>query len=176
MEVALAHQDYAGRKRRNYRSNDFRTRLLEWLRQNANPKLEGGRASEADLKAIAGKIDVVGRIALPHRQNHVDGFGENLVAIFIQYSDRLRIRGERARADAHYESTPRQMIEHCRVDRDYHRMHLRQVGGAGRKLDVPCFVDQRGLEHHAVGNVLARVGEVFADEGIVKAELVGEDY
>ena len=54
-------------------------------------------------------------------------------------------------------------------------MHVRQVGGAGGELDGLGVVDQRRVEHHAVGDVLARVGQVLADEGVVEAELVGQD-
>ena len=83
--------------------------------------------------------------------------------------------GERAGRDAHDEAALREMVEHRRVDRDHHRMHLRQIGGAGRELDLLGVVDQRRLEQHAVGDVLAGVGQVLADEGVVEAELVGED-
>ena len=54
-------------------------------------------------------------------------------------------------------------------------MLLRQIGGAGGELDVPGVADQRGQKQQAVGDVLGALGEVLADEGIVKAEFVGED-
>ncbi len=50
-----------------------------------------------------------------------------------------------------------------------------EIGGAGRELDGLGVVDQRREEHHAVGDVLAGVGQMLADEGVVEAELVGED-
>ena len=44
-----------------------------------------------------------------------------------------------------------------------------------RELDVLRVRDQRRQEEQAVGDVLALVGQVLADEGVVEAELVGED-
>ena len=86
-----------------------------------------------------------------------------------------RIGGERAGADAHDEAALRQMVEHRGVDRNDHRMHLRQIGGAGRELDGLGVVNERRQEHHAVGDVLAGIGQMLAHEGVVEAELVGED-
>ena len=50
------------------------------------------------------------------------------------------------------------------------------------RLEVPVaslmrlgLVNQRREEDQAVGDVLGLVGEVLADEGVVEAELVGED-
>jgi hypothetical protein len=67
------------------------------------------------------------------------------------------------------------MVEHCGIHRDHHRMHLRKVGGARRQLDSLGVVNKRGLEHHAVGDVLAGVSEMLANEGIVEAKLVREN-
>ena len=139
------------------------------------PSVERGGFRKADLEAVVGKIDVVGRIALPHRQDDVDGLGENLVAVLIEDADGFRIRAERAGRDAHDEAALREMIEHGRIDRDHDRMHLREIGRAGGELDPRGVVDQRGVEQHAVGDVLAGVGQMLADEGIVEAEFVGED-
>ena len=54
-------------------------------------------------------------------------------------------------------------------------MRLRQVRGAGAELDGFRLGDQRRQENETVGDVLGLVGEVLADEGVVEAELVGED-
>ena len=175
MEVALAHQHDAGRKRRHHGADDFRPRLLKGLCQDADAELERGGAREADLETVVREIDIVGRIALPDRQDDVDRLGENLVAVEVEDADRLGIGGERAGADAHHEAPLRQMVEHRGVDRDHHRMHLREVGGAGRELDGLGVVNQRRQEHHAVGDVLAGIGQVLADEGVIEAELVGKD-
>ena len=67
------------------------------------------------------------------------------------------------------------MIEHRRLHGDQHRMHVRKVRRAGRELDLLCFGDERGLEHHAVGDVLARVGEMLAHEGVMETEPVGKN-
>src|SRR4051794_14860956 len=67
------------------------------------------------------------------------------------------------------------MIEHRRLRSDQHRMHMRQIGGAGRELDLPRFRYQRGQKDHAVGDVLAGIGEMLAHERVVKPEAVGED-
>ena len=92
MEVAFAHQHDAGRKRRHHGADDFRPRLLERLCQDADAEFERGGAREADLETVVGEIDVVGRIALPDRQDDVDRFGENLVAVLVEYADRLANR------------------------------------------------------------------------------------
>ena len=76
---------------------------------------------------------------------------------------------------AHHKPPLREVVEHCGVHRNHHRVHLCQIGGAGRELDGFGVVDQRRLEHHAVGDVLAGICEMFADECIIEAELVGED-
>jgi hypothetical protein len=54
-------------------------------------------------------------------------------------------------------------------------MHLRQIGGAGGELDGLGRVNQRRQKQHAVGDVLAGIGQMLADEGVVEAKLVGED-
>src|SRR5262245_4943489 len=107
MEVSFAHQYHAGRKWRDYGAHDLRARFLERLRQNADAKLKRSCPRKSNLEAIVRKIDVVGRVSFPHRQNHVDGFAENLVAIFVEYSDCLGIRGQRTGAYAHDEATLR---------------------------------------------------------------------
>src|SRR5215475_2471670 len=108
MEIALSHQHDTRGEWRDDCSDDFRSRFLERLCQNADAKLKRGGSRETDLEAIAGKIDVVGRIALPHRENDVDRLGENLVAILIQYSDRLEIRRQSARTYAHDKASLRE--------------------------------------------------------------------
>jgi hypothetical protein len=55
-------------------------------------------------------------------------------------------------------------------------MHLGQVRRPGRQLDAPRHGDQRRQKLHAVGDVLRLVGQVLADERVMKAELVGEDH
>src|SRR5512136_739148 len=165
MKVALAHQNDTGRERRHHGADDLRPRLLERLAHDAHAELERGAAREADLKAVAGEIDIVRRIALPYRQDYVDRVSEDLIAVLIENTDRFAIGGQRTWAHAHHETPLREMIEHRGVYRDYYRMHLREVGSARSELDGLGVVDQRGLEQHAVGDVLAGIGQVLADEG-----------
>src|SRR5207244_11538804 len=84
-------------------------------------------------------------------------------------------RGERSRADAEYEASLREVVEHRRLSGDHYRVRLREVGGPGRELDRLGLADQRREENEAVGDVLAAVGEVLADEGVVESEPVRED-
>ena len=84
MEVTLAHQHHARRERRHHGTDDFRPRLLKGFGENADAKFKRGGSGEADLEAVVGKIDVVRRIALPDRQDHVDCLGENLVAVEVE--------------------------------------------------------------------------------------------
>ncbi len=104
MEVAFSHQYDAGRKWRDDSADDFRPRFLKRLRQYAYAKFERRGSRETNLETIAGEIDLVGRIALPHRKDDVDRFGEDLVAVLIEYSDGLRIRRESAWTYAHHKA------------------------------------------------------------------------
>ena len=45
------------------------------------PSSSAAVRAKSNLEAVVGEIDVVGRIALPDRQDDVDRFGENLVAV-----------------------------------------------------------------------------------------------
>src|SRR5262249_51701804 len=175
MEIAFSHQHDTWREWRDDCPDDFRPRFLERLCQYADAKLKRGGARETDLETIARKIDIVRRIALPHRKDDVDRLGENLVAILIKNSDRLGIRRQRARTYAHDEAPLREVVEHGGVDRDDYRMHLREVGGSSGELDGLGAVNECRLEHHAVGDVLARIGRWLADEGVIEPPLVRED-
>ena len=175
MEVALAHQHDAGRERRHHGADDLRPRLLVRLAEEADADVERLGARGRDLVAVVREVDVVGRIALPDRQDHVDRLGEHLVAVLLQDAERLGVGGQRAGADAEDEAAFRQMIEHRRVLGDQHRMHVREIAGAGGELDGLGVGDQRGVEDHAVGDVLGLVGEMLAHEGVIEAEPVGQD-
>ena len=67
------------------------------------------------------------------------------------------------------------MIEHRRVRGEQHRMLLRQIGGAGTKLDGFGIADQRRQKQQAVGDVLRLLGQMLANECVVKTQLVGEN-
>ena len=177
VEVALAHRDDAPGMRRDHRANDLRARLLIRLVHVSAAQLGKQRLRGRHLEAVAGKIDVVRRFALPDGEDHVDGFGEQLIALLHGQAEaeRLGVGGERARADAENEAALCQMIEHRRVRRDERRMAVREVRCPGAELDGLGVADQGGEEDEAVGHVLAAVGEVLADEGVVKAEPVRED-
>ena len=82
---------------------------------------------------------------------------------------------QRAGADAEDEAAAREVVEHRGVRGDQHRMHLRQVGRAGRELDRLRVADERREEQHAARDVLGLLGQVLADERVVKAEPVRED-
>jgi len=82
------------------------------------------QARGRDLVAVVRKVDVVGRIALPDRQDDVDRLGEHLVAVLLQDAEGFRIRGQRAGTNAEDEPAFRQVIEHRGVLGDQHRMHV----------------------------------------------------
>ena len=128
-----------------------------------------------DLEAVAGKIDVVRRVALPDREDHVDRFGEQLVAVLVEHAERLGVRRQRAGADAEDEAPLREMVEHRGVRGDQRRVRVRKIGGAGGELDRFGVADQRGEEDEAVGDVLGFFGQVLADERVVETQPVGED-
>src|SRR5258708_35217816 len=87
MEVALAHQDNAGRKRRDNGADNLRPRLLKRLREDADAEFECGGARKSNFSAGIGEIAVVGRVALPNRQDHIRWFGGKLVAVEIDHPD-----------------------------------------------------------------------------------------
>ena len=68
------------------------------LASTPTPSSSAAVRAKADLEAVVGEIDVVGRIALPDRQDHVDRLGEDLVAVQVENADRFAVRGERAGA------------------------------------------------------------------------------
>ena len=162
--------------RRDHGADDLGARLLVGLVHRAAVELGKLRSRGAHLEAVPGKLDVVGRIALPDGEDHVDRLGEDLVAVFIEDPERFRIGGERPGADAEDEAALREVIEHRRVRGDQRRMRMRQIRGSGGELDRLRLADQRGEKDEAVGDVLAAVGEVLADERVVEAEPVGEDH
>ena len=100
---------------------------------------------------------------------------EDARAILIQVAEQLGVRRERTGADAKDEAAFGQVIEHRRMGGDQHRMRLREIGRASRKLDLPRFRDERCEKLKAVGHVLDDVGDVLAAERVVEAELIGED-
>ena len=155
MEVAAPHVHHARRERRHHGADDLRPRLLVRLAEVADAERLIDGAAGRHLVAVVGEVDVVRRIALPDRQDHVDRLGEHLVAVLLQDAERLGVGGQRAGAHAEDEAALRQMVEHRRLLGDQHRMHVRQVRGAGGELDGLGLRDQRAEEHHAVGDGLA---------------------
>ena len=120
-------------------------------------------------------LEVDRRRARPQRQNVVDRFREHVVAVRLQQSERLGVGAENAGADAQDESPFEQVVEHRRIRRHHHRMGVRQIDDRGPDLDLRGHAEQRGDEHHAVGNVLGRIGEVFAAIALAVSEPVGEN-
>src|SRR5215468_4313758 len=127
MEITFSHQYDAGREWRDDCPDDLRPRFLKRLCQYADAKLKRGSPRETDLETIARKIDIVGRIALPHRKDDVDRLGENLVAILIKNSDRLGIRRQRTRTYAHDKAPLREVVEHAAVTGEDYGMNLPEV-------------------------------------------------
>ena len=67
-------------------------------------------------------------------------------------------------------------VEYLYCQREYLRQGLfSPLGGAGGEFDVFGVADQCGEKQQTVGDVLGTLGQVLADKGIVKAELIGED-
>ena len=175
MEVALAHLDHARREGRQHGAADLRPRLLVGLAHVADAEMERARLGGRYFEAVVGQVDIVGRLALPDRQDHVDRLGEDLVAVLVEDAERFGVGGERARADPEDEAALRQVIEHGGLAGDQDRVLLRQVGGAGGELDLGGGRDQGRQERHAVGDILAAVGQVLAHEGAAEAQFVGQD-
>ena len=161
--------------RRHHGADDLGVRTLEWPRHDADADRRVVGLARGDLERVAGQVDVVGRLALPDFQNHINGMAEELGAVQIEHPQRLEVGRQRAGADAENEAALGQVVEHRRLRGQQRGVRLRKVAGAGGQLDGLGGVDQRGQEHHRVGDVLGRVGQVFADEHIVQAQAVGQD-
>ena len=115
VKVAFTHGDHAFGVGRYHRADNFWQGTLERLHQVA-PTDRGDRGDlRADLEAVVRKVDVVRRFALPDGQDHINGFGEHLVAVLVKDAQRFSIRGQGTRADAENESTLGQVVEHGRL-------------------------------------------------------------
>ena len=172
MKVALAHCDHAFRERRHYGADDLRPGFLVRLVHDTPAHFRNAGLRRRHLESIAGKIDGVGRVALPDRENDIDRLREYLGAVFAEYSERFRIRSQCTGADAEYETASRKMIKHRGMGGDQHGVRLRQIGGAGGELDRPCIVDKRRKKYEAVGDGFALVGQVLSDERVMEAEAI----
>ena len=120
VKVALAHGDHALGMRRHDGADNFRAWFLVGFVHDAAADIGFLRFCRRDLEAVVGEVDVIGRVALPDGEDHVDGFGEQLVALLLRQakSKSLGIGGQCARADAEYEAALGKMVEHRRVRRD----------------------------------------------------------
>ena len=105
----------------------------------------------------------------------VDRFREHVVAIGIEKSQRLGVGAKDASADAQDKPAFEQIVEHRRVRGHDHGMAVRKVDHGGPDLHLRGRAQQRGDKHHAVGNVLGRIGEVLAAITFAVSEPVGEN-
>ena len=112
---------------------------------------------------------------MPELENHIDGICKHLVAVLVQDAQGFGIRGQCARADTQNKPPFGQMVEHGGMTRHQHRVHMRQIGSAGTEPNIFGRMNEAGLEHHAAGNVLHQVGQVFAHKGIVITQFIGQD-
>jgi len=113
--------------------------------------------------------------ACPQREDMVDRFREHVVAVGIEKSERLGVGAKDASADAQDEPAFEQIVEHRRVRGHDHGMAVRKIDHGGPDFHLRDRAQQRGDKHHAVGNVLGRVGEVFAAIAFAVSEPVGEN-
>ena len=175
MKVALAHGNHALGKGGNHGAYDFWQAILVGLHQNATADVRNLCAGGADLEAVVFKVNVVRRLSFPDRQNHINRFGKDLVPVFIQDAQGFGIGRERTRTDPKNEAALGQVVEHGRLRGNQGGMRMREVGRARAQQDVLRAVNQRGHEQQTVGDVFRLVCEVFANEGIVKPELIRKD-
>ena len=119
-------------------------------------------------------MKIIGRLAGPDIQNLIDRFKKHLVAIGIEIAEQLGIRQQSAGADSENQAAVEHVIEHRHGGRDSGRMGVRHVDRAGAEPDLPGGGGDPGQECDAGGDVFGLVGDVFADIGFGKAELVGQ--
>ena len=175
VKIPRAHGDDTLGEGRNDRADNFRARLLVGFWHNPDTDLLENRYLGRDLESVVRQIDAVGRIALPYFQNHVDGFGKYLVAVLVDHPQRFRIGPQRARADAHDEPTFGEMVEHGGMGRDQDRMHMREIGRPGCKLDLLGRMNQRRVEQHRVGDAFRFVGQMFTNERVMKPQFIAKN-
>ena len=113
--------------------------------------------------------------ACPQREDVVDRFREHVVAVGIEQSERLGVGAKDASADAQDEPAFEQIVEHRRVRGHDHGMAVRKIDHGRSDFHLRGRAQQRGDKHHAVGNVLGRVGEVLAAIAFAVSEPVGEN-
>jgi len=87
MEVSFAHQHNAGRERCHYGADDLWPRFLQRFGQEADAEMQRSGAFNRHLEPVVGEVDLVGRVALPDRQDHVDRIGEDFVAVDVEQAE-----------------------------------------------------------------------------------------
>src|SRR5262249_35417215 len=87
----------------------------------------------------------------------------------------LRSASSSPSADGQDEPAFEQIVEHRRVRGHDHGMAVRKIDHGGPDFHLRGRAQQRGDKHHAVGNVLGRVGEVLAAIAFAVSEPVGEN-
>jgi len=146
---------------------------LERLHQLTTTNRRHRRLTGGHFEAVVVKVNVVRWIALPDGQDHINGFGKQLVAVLVQDAQRFRVRRQGTRADAKNKTTFGQVVKHGRLRGNQGRVRMRQIAGARTQLDVLGFKNQRGQKQQAVGDVLGLVGQMLAHERVVKTQAVG---
>ena len=175
MEIALAHRITPLRERRHHGADDLRPRLLVRLVHEADADLERWCFAVVTLKRLSGKSMSYG------------GSRSQIARITSIASANILLRSSSSMpsASASEVSAPGLMPKMKRPLARWSNIAACAAISIGcdcerfevpvRELDVLGLGDQRRQEHHAVGDVLGLVGQVLADEGVVEAELVGED-
>ena len=177
MEVALAHRDHAFGERRDHGADDFRPRLLIGLVEMAAPDLESRVSSRSmTLKRLSGRSMSYGGSRF--QISRMTSISRRTACCGPRRACRaLRRRSADAPALMPKMKRPlREMVEHRRVRRD-HAPDATATGCSCRCASLMFFVshDERREEQQAVGDVLGSLGQMLADERVIKAELVGED-
>ena len=171
--AAPAERDEAFRLRIRRRAGDGRMRLLIGLDDVADADLRPQRLHRRDGPVFSLQVDRRG--PRPQRQDVLDRLREHGVAVDVEKAERLGIRAKHAGADPEDEAAFEQIVEHGRVRGHHDGMAVRQIDHRGPDFHLRGHAEQRGDEHHAVGNVLGRVGEVLAAIAFAVSEPVGEN-
>ena len=119
-------------------------------------------------------LDVHRPFAFPDLQHRVDTFDKHRIAVLLEVAERLGVRHQAARADAHDEAALEHVVQHRDLPGDGGRVAVGHVDGATAQHDVASVMRQTGQEHQTGGHVLRQVGHVLADKAFGKAEPVGQ--
>ena len=160
-------------KRRDRSADDRRVRILVGPEDHALADLGDHGALGRNLVERAGQV--VGRLARPDVEHHVDAFDEHGVTVAAEIAEHLGIRHQPAGRDPEDEAPLQHVVEHRHLGRHAGGVRIRQVHGARAETDRSGLVGKARKEGDRRGDDLGMVGRVLAAIGLGKAQLLRQE-